>query len=788
MALRLPRNLARCSFAATAALFVCHLSFAASAKLASEQAQYFETKVRPILVKNCYGCHTELKSGGLRLDTAEGMLKGGKDGAVIVPGHPAESLLIKAIHYHESLRMPPQGALGSAEVAVIEQWVADGAFWPTDSPKIDTSVVSSADRKFWSFEPPAPAKVPAINSPWVRNDVDRFVLAKLSEKGLKPVGDSDKRALLRRVTYDLTGLPPTQAEVEAFLADRSPTAYSKVVDRLLSSKAYGERWGRIWLDVVRYADTTGNNADYPVPEAYKYRDWVIQSISQDKPYDVFIKNQIAGDLLPSKSEEEHWQNTIATGYLAIARRTGDAPDENLVQSDAVDNLGYAYLGLTVACARCHDHKFDPIPTKDYYGLYSILASSRFPHPGAETKRFPTGYVYRHPKDLEAQSYKDFDEQITAVGNAITEVRKLNLFDELLPPLEKRRMEIMATEPKLERAYAVSEGTPVESRVQHYGDPKDLGDAAPRTTLQVLGGGKLSKNTAGSGRLELANWIASAQNPLTARVMVNRIWLAHFGSGIVPTPNDFGHRGTLPVNAELLDYLAGRFVQDNWSIKSMHRLILLSHAYQLSSDDDPASEAKDPDNLYTWRHSRMRLDAEEVRDSLLITSGKLDRTPPVAHPFPQAGKWNYTLDNPFSALYDTDRRTVYLMVQRSKRHPYLDIFDGADANLSTPQRDGSVTPLQALYLLNADFPRQCADTLTQTLDSQVPNVRDRIIATVERIYQRKPSIAEIAKIQAFLAQSSQSFAGHGTKPNEADEKAFRLFVEALYSSNEFMILD
>ena len=569
---------------------------ASAAKLKSEQAQYFETKVRPILAKNCYGCHTELRSGGLRLDTSQGLMKGGKDGAVIIPGHPAESLLVKAIHYHESLRMPPQGALKPEEVATIEQWVADGAFWPIDVKPVDTSGVTEADRNFWSFHPPKAVTPPAVNSKWVYDDIDRFVLAKLNQQGLKPVGDADKRALIRRVTYDLTGLPPTPAEVDLFLADTNPQAYSKVIDRLLASKAYGERWGRIWLDVVRYADTSGNNADYPVPDAYKYRDWVIQSFAQDKPYDLFIKDQIAGDLLPHKTDDEGWQNTIATCYLAIARRTGDAPDDKLVQSDAVDNLGYAYLGLTVACARCHDHKFDPIPTKDYHGIYSILASSHFPHPGAETKRFPIGYVYRNPKDLDSQAYKDFDEQITAVGNAITEVRKLNLFDDLLPPLEKRRMEIMATEPKFERAYAISEGTSTESRVQHYGDPKDLGGPAPRTTLQVLGGGKLPKDTSGSGRLELANWLAGAQNPLTARVMVNRLWLAHFGNGIVPTPNDFGHRGTLPTNQERLDYLALRFVSEGWSIKSMHRLMLLSHAYQLSSADDSANEAKDPDNL------------------------------------------------------------------------------------------------------------------------------------------------------------------------------------------------
>ena len=757
-------------------------------KVASAKEQYFENKVRPILAKNCYGCHTSLKSGGLRLDSQGDMMKGGKDGAVVVPGHPEGSLLIKAIHYHEQLKMPPQAPLASSDVAVIEQWVAEGAFWPSTAPLVEIPAVTAADRQFWSFKLPVMPKVPDTASRWAYNDVDRFLLAKYQEKGLKPVPDADKRTLLRRVTYDLTGLPPTEPELQAFLADNSKGAYEKVVDRLLASKAYGERWGRIWLDVVRYADTSGNNADYPIAEAYKYRDWVIDSVRQDKPYDEFVKAQIAGDLLPSKSDDEHWRNTIATGYLAIARRAGDGPDTTFVQSDAVDNLGYAYLGLTVACARCHDHKFDPIPTKDYYAIYGILASSRFPHPGAETKRFEEDFVYRNQKDLESPAYKAFREQQVAIGNAITEVRKLDLFDELLPPLEKRRMAVMSTEPQLERAYALSEATPQDVRVQHYGNPKDLGDVAPRGTLQVLGGGPLPKNTPGSGRLQLANWIASAQNPLTARVMVNRIWLGHFGNGIVPTPNDFAHRGTPPTNQALLDYLAVTFVDKGWSVKSMHRLLLLSHAYQLSSSDDPANEKSDPDDLYAWRHPKRRLDAEEVRDSMLATSGKLDLSNPGGHPFPQPGKWNYTIENPFSGNYDTDHRSVYLMVQRSKRHPFLDIFDGADANQSTPQRSSSVSPLQALYMLNAQFPKQCASNLAASLDTQQKTPRTRIDVAFKRIYQRAPDPVEMDRIQTFLAQSSQQFQKHGASEKEANENALRTFIEALYSSNEFMILD
>jgi len=366
-----------------------------SPQIASAQEQYFETKVRPLLASKCYGCHAGMQAGGLRLDSREAMLKGGKDGIVVDAAHPENSLLLKAIHYNmKALKMPPTGQMEDSDIAIIEQWVRDGMAWPAGLPTVQTATVTEKDRSFWSYKKPVKPAVPAVKSKWAYNDLDRFIFAKLEEMHLAPVRDADKRTMIRRVTYDLTGLPPTPQEIIAYMADKSPDAYAKLVDRLLASKAYGERWGRVWLDVVRYSDTSGDGADYPVPDIYKYRDYVVQSFAQDKPYDRFIREQIAGDLLPAKTESEHWQNVIATGYLANASHTDDPI------SDAVDNIGYAYLGTTVACARCHDHKFDPVPTADYYGMYGVLASSHFAATGYEEVRYQRGLISRSERGEE----------------------------------------------------------------------------------------------------------------------------------------------------------------------------------------------------------------------------------------------------------------------------------------------------------------------------------------------------------------------------------------------------
>jgi hypothetical protein len=749
------------------------------------QDQYFETKVRPLLINRCYGCHADSASGGLRLNSREAVLKGGKDGPVIVSGHPEQSVLVSAVHYQNPyLKMPPSSPMNSEEIGILEQWIRDGAPWPQESE----AGKGTSDPDWWAYKRPVAQPVPMMQSKWASTDLDRFVLVKLQEKHLKPVGDADKRTLLRRVTYDLTGLPPTPAETASFVADQRKDAYARVVDRLLASPAYGERWGRIWLDVVRYSDTSGNGPDYPTPEAYKYRNYVIDAFNRDLPYDEFVREQIAGDLLPSSSEPDHWRKTIATGYLAIARRGGDDEDKTLVYSDAVDNLGYAYLGVTVACARCHDHKFDPIPTKDYYALYGILASTHIPHPGSESIRYPMALVYRDPAAANSPELKSFEEQLKPIADTIEAAHKLPYFDDILPQLEARRMELFKQVPRYEAAYAASEGTPHDERVQYMGDPLKPGKLVRRGFLHALGGGPLTADTKGSGRLELADWIASKDNPLTARVMVNRIWQGLFGRGIVATPNDYGKRGIAPSHPELLDYLALEFMNGGWSIKAMQRTILLSHTYRLASTHSAADAQVDPENVYLWKHSRKRLDAEEIRDSLLATSGTLDKSMGGEHPFPALSEWNWSQHRPFSAVYETNKRTVYVMVQRTKRHPYLGLFDGADTNGSTATRATSVTPLQALYFMNADFPKSCAASLAKVLAPGDSSQRQQIDGAFQALFSRNPDAEEFAQSVQFMTKATAFYEGHGATGDEAQKKALAKWIEVLYSGNEFLFLD
>jgi hypothetical protein len=751
-----------------------------------------------------------------------------------VPGQPEKSRLVLAIrHTDESLQMPPEEKLPADVVKHFEHWVVMGAPDPRDGaagPQKLRKLDLEAARDFWSFRPVADHRPPEVrDSSWPRNDIDRFVLATLEAKGLSPVADADKRTLLRRATYDLIGLPPTPGEIEEFLADDSPDAFARVVDRLLASPHYGERWGRHWLDVVRYADTAGDNSDYPIPQIYKYRNWVIDALNSDKPYDEFVREQLAGDLLDSESETERRQKLIATGYLANSRRFGSYEDARyqwyLTIEDTIDNLGRTFLGLSIHCARCHDHKFDPISNEDYYALYGFFQSTRYPWPGIELVKYQRDLVpLAPPAEVEAAEQKrkvelqtlkakidELETEQKSVEASRKDAEKIDIEDERKQKTdaakkrlddikqalaakrnERERLEKLPL--PIEMAYAVAEGDNKgkqkvgHARLQIKGDPQRLGPEIPRRFPTVLGGQAIPADLTGSGRRELASWIVNSSNPLFARVMVNRIWHYHFGKGIVQTPSDFGLQGRRPTHLELLDYLAARFVESGWSLKAMHRLIMHSRAYQAASNDDSANAQIDPGNDYLWRFTRQRLDAESIRDSILSVSGNLDLSPGGPHPFPEQSSWNFTQHNPFKAVYETDRRSVYLMTQRIQRHPFLALFDGADTNASTAHRFTSTTPLQALYLMNDPFIHEQSRKFAARLLEERSNDLDRIELAYLLLFGRPAEAGELETSARHLEQVRGALERQGIAVEDLQIRSWASLARAWWMSNEFVYVN
>ena len=721
-----------------------------------EAAAFFENRVRPLLAQECFKCHGPKKQqGSLRLDSRAALLQGGDGGPAVVPGSPATSRLIQAVSQTGDLKMPPKKKLTSAQVAVLARWIQMGAPWPgARAAPTRGGTITAAERTFWSFQPVANPAPPAVkDEAWPLSAVDRFLLARLEATGLKPAGMADKRTLLRRATFDLIGLPPTPAEVHAFLADDSPAAFARVVERLLASPHYGERWGRHWLDVVRYADTAGETADFPVPEASLYRDYVIDAFNRDKPYDAFIREQVAGDLLARQAPRQQYAELVtATGFLAISRRFGFDPQnyQHLTIQDTIDTLGQSVLGLSLGCARCHHHKFDPVTTADYYALYGIFDSTRYAFPGSEEKKRPAD------------------------------------FPPLLPPNEAAARR-QAKQP-VPVAYAVAEGKAHDARIQKRGEPRLPGESVPRRFLEILGGDALPPQEKGSGRLELAEWLTRPSNPLTARVMVNRIWQHHFGKGLVATENDFGTRGRRPTHPELLDYLAHRFMASGWSVKAMHRLIVLSRAYQLSMGHDARAAQLDPVNELHGRFSRRRLDAEAIRDALLAVGGNLDHSRGTAHPFPPVGRWGFTQHNPFTAVYPTNRRSVYLMTQRIKRHPFLALFDGPDTNASTPRRLNTTVPTQALFLMNDPFVHEQSAGLARRILLARQEDRGRVEWAFEVALARKPSADETSAALGFLRRYRQLLEGAKVPAGQQQAQAWAAFARTLLTRNEFLFVD
>lgn len=772
-----------------------------------ENLAFFESRIRPLLVEHCYSCHAvdaDEVQGEFLLDSRAAIRKGGPRGPAVVPHEPGRSVLMDAIRYKNTeMQMPPEGKLSDEQIADLERWIRLGAPDPRHQPtRIARKTIDFEEgREFWSLKPvadPAPPQVRAAD--WPRNDLDRFILARLEAAGVPPASDVGRAALLRRVTYDLTGLPPTPEERAAFEADTSPEAYAKVVERLLDSPQYGERWGRYWLDVVRYSDTAGDNSDFPIPQMYRYRNWVIGAFNRDLPFDQFVREQLAGDLLPGGTDEERRQRTIATGYIANARRFGSRVDDypqHLTIEDTLDNVGRAFLGLTINCARCHDHKFDPISTEDYYGLYGIFQSTRYPWPGIELEQRQRDLVplcsaqeveaYRNSRRSEEEPLRAQVKRLEKDRDAAKDDDRKRLEGEV-----KKARELLETFLKqpvpYDEAYAVAEGAAIDdAAVQRRGDPQQAGDIIPRRFLTVMGGRELPSDDRSSGRRQLAEWIVDPANPLTARVLANRLWLYHFGKGLVATPNDFGRQGRQPTHPELLDWLATRLVQSGWSIKALHRTILLSRTYQLASVPGDVALQKDPTNELLSAYPSRRLDADAIRDTLLALGGNLDLTSGGPHPFPAQTEWKFTQHNPFKAVYETNRRSVYLMTQRIQRHPYLAIFDGADPAASTPVRGTSTTPIQALYLLNDPFVHEQAKRFAERIFREGNDDPSRIRRAYRLALGREPRAEELELGQQFLVSVRETTGGEPPAPL-SEQDAWFAYVRALFRLNEFVYLD
>jgi hypothetical protein len=753
----------------------------------SADEAFFEAKIRPVLAETCFKCHGGAKtSHDLRVDSRAALLRGGENGPALKPGDPDRSLLMQALRHNPGdLKMPPDRKLPDHVLADFAAWIRNGAAWPQGA----TAKAGFAAHKHWAFQPVKASSPPEDPSGWAQQPIDRFIAAKLRAQGLAPVGEADRRALLRRVTFDLIGLPPAAGEVEAFVGDASDVAYEKAVDRLLASPHYGERWGRHWMDVVRYADTAGDNADYPIPEAHRYRDWIIDALNADMPYDQFVQEQLAGDLLARQGPPQKYaQRVVATGFLALSRRYATAPYEfwHLSLEDAIDTTGQSFLGLTLRCARCHDHKFDPVTRADYYGLYAIFASTVFPYAGSE--EFASRNTPRqHFVPLEA----DADAKIAGYHqrlNALAATLGNNPKAPAALREEQRLLLRMGSPPGLPIAYAVHDGQPTQVRIHLQGDPDRPGAVAPRRVPKFIEGQPVVFPSDGSGRLQLARWLTRPDNPLTARVLVNRVWQHHFGRGLVPTPNNFGLRGEPPSHPELLDYLAAEFIGDGWSIKWLHRRILLSKTYRLASRPSADLLAKDPGNAWLGRQTRRRLDAESIRDALLAVGGKLDRSRPGPHPFPPIAAWGWTQHNPFKAIYPSNHRSVYLMTQRFQKHPFLALFDGPDTNVSTGSRPTSLLPLQALYLMNDPFVRAQAESFANILLQHAPDA-ERRVDWAHRLAWGRPALAgEIEKGKDYVQRYADELRRAATPSERIELEAWTSYARVILAANEFVFVD
>jgi mono/diheme cytochrome c family protein len=833
---------------------------AAAASASGSGVEFFERRVRPVLVQHCYSCHSasaEKLKGDFLADSRAGMLKGGESGPAIVPGKPDKSLLVKMIRWADGeSKMPPKAQLPEQAIADLTKWVEMGAPWPAESKLAGAKGAQSQEERWaelkrdhWAWQPVKTVTPPAVNdAAWPKTDLDKFVLAKLESAGLKPVADADKVSLIRRVTFDLTGLPPTPEEVSAFYADSSPNAYGKLVDRLLASPAFGERWGRHWLDVARYAESTGSTRNFPYHHAWRYRNYVIDSFNADKPYNVFIQEQIAGDLMPAKDAAQKNERLVATGLLAMGVKDLNERDQVKFVMDNVDEqidtVTRSILATTAACARCHDHKFDPISTEDYYRLAGVFRSTDMMS-GVKSRRGGQNRDYADPASLlrladvstpaaqaaaPAASTPSKEQQIATVNKQIAdlqeEIRKMRAqlgvdanekanakqlakqnpakaqrFLAMRQEMQSLRAELARLEnapapaaggKKAAKADAQPEGPlamgardeakPADCRINIKGDHDNLGAVVPRGGYIPLVRGPATPAIPSdqSGRLQLAQWMSSPENPLTARVMVNRIWHHLFGQGIVTTVDNFGSTGAVPSHPELLDYMARQLVANGWSVKKTIRQIVLSRTYRLGASYNAANYAVDPANVLLWRHAQRRLDAEQLRDAMLVIGGNLESARPAASP---VAKLPEVEIRPGRRGGEFDRggehRSVYLPVVRGLVVPMMETFDVAEPTMVTGARDVTTVATQALFLMNNDFAIGQAKKLADRVNADISSGTDA--QRIDRAYAytlgRSPTAAERTRALGFV----ETFGG-----SEGDGLA--ALCQALMASAEFRYLN
>jgi len=748
------------------------------------QLEFFESKIRPVLVEHCYACHSaeaKIVRGGLQLDSHDAGRNGGDSGPAIMPGKPEESLLVQALK-HEALEMPPGKKLSDQIIADFEVWIRDGAIDPREEvrPSKLKPVDWESAKQHWAFQSISNPSPPQLaNSSWIQSPIDAFVLNRLQENGMQPAHAADKRTLIRRATYDLTGLPPTVEEVVAFLADDGVDSFARVVDRLLETPRYGERWGRHWLDLVRYATTNGADENHKLPNAWRYRDWVIRMINDDLPLDQFIVQQLAGDLLPTgESEQQAGDLLTATGMLVIGPKMLAEQDKDKMTIDIVDEqidtISRTILGLTIACARCHDHKFDPIAARDYYSLAGIFMSTKT----MADRAFVSNWMER-PLPSKAITAKRAEHQLKIdLANAELSALMSPADDEAIKDKKASIKQLEKELPAFEIAMAAQEGQPQNLPIHIRGNHLKPGDekiarGMPAILTNVAPASEISESA--SGRLEFANWLVSPQNPLTARVMMNRVWMWHFGKPLMRSPSNWGLQAEPPSHPELLDWLAQELMRSDWSLKTMHRRIMLSNTYRMSSTTDASTTERDPENRLLSRQNRRRLEAEPVRDAILFVGGGLD---------PIMGQ--------MASSTNSQRRAIYLPIDRAASYEMFSTFDYVETANHIEQRPVTTVPNQALFLLNSNLVHEQARRLIEqlpNLDHQVPisDLGSVITDLFERLYGRNASGDETSRAITFLEQTQLALS-HVTDDRERRVQSWAALCRTLIAGNEFMYVE